>query len=202
MYKNNENQAEAWVNEKILQILQEDETLAGSLCHDGLLADQVTNPGFADYLADLVIERLQGRKPSRENIRSILRGHAMVRRDVQGTMMTQRTELWERYPLEALLRLLWRNRREEGEIIFLRGNEPVDRRPCFWRAETRREGDKWVLTCRDEAGRNKLYMTTACEGYEMDRKTFGHELRDFLGFHEGSVWLSHLEKVQVTEVTE
>ena len=202
MNKHNENRAEAWVNEKIRQILHENPVLAEGLLSEALDADMVANPDFADYLGDLVLQRLDGREPTMANIRAILQGHAVVREDAKGRMVIQRTELWERYPLEALLRLLWRTRKRSGEVIFLRGREPVGDYPVLWRAEVRREGEDWVLVCQDEDRRNYMYLTTAYQDYELDWKTFGHELRDFLGFHEGTVWLSNQYKQCVKEVTE
>lgn len=114
-------------------------------------------------------------------------------------LTTKREDTWERYPLEALLHLLWKQRNTETNIRFMRGNAGLSEPPIPWEVVIQKNYNSSILLCYDEARCNYLYLSLSENSYEISIDRFMYELQDFLEFEEDSIWLFQAASVRVKE---
>lgn len=150
----------------------------------GVALDRLSDPGYADYLGDLLVQELGPRVNDDAAVERVLNRISSVRCHCHGQMNGTITDRWERYPLEAMLRLIWRNRRSCWHARFLKGDWRAETMPDMWHMEVRGEGNRRVFHCSSLA--DGSYFVCVLSDY----KQFGDDLRQFLQLHCGSVWLS------------
>ena len=176
------------------RMLVQDQDLAQAYGQAGIDTNNLWDPEHAYYLADAPYA-----KPS-QNMEQVLRTHLCNCLKSGGYLQTQTIEQWERYPLEFLIRLLWRMRDTEGEVQFLRGDAGIHEPPIMWKAELCWEQGERVLYCYDEENRNRMFMTLRYAGQWLDPKEFFSELQSFLRFPEDAVWICNHSTRKIEEV--
>ena len=188
------NRKENTMTKQVKQILEQDASLKLALRQAGVEIEHLWDPEFAHYLMDAPYAK-SGKEPEQ-----ILKTHLAVCEETSGTLRTQTTEEWERYPLEAMIRLLWRMRETNGEVLFMRGDAGKSSPPILWKAELSWEQGSRVLNCYDEEHRCRLYMVLSCPDYILTRSKFFADVQDFLDFPEGTVWICSHTKRKIMEV--
>ncbi len=185
MYEYHLTKEESRIAGYLRNMLVHDEELQQRLEDAGIMHEDLTDPGHPCYLADMI--DAEGESLMKD-IRKVLDG-MLEQRDDEIWLTTTRTDHWDRYALEAMLRQLWRMREQEGELCFLRGDYSRNSPPMFWRVQIQREQSDMVLRCFDEDRRNYMYYLLSGSGREVDYEEFCREMREFLGFDEETVWL-------------
>lgn len=172
------------------EVLANDLPLLVGFLDAGVEPDRLEDPDYADYLGDLLVQELGEEVSDAAAVRRVLQEQHRRRRGYRDRFVGQVTDVWERYPLEDLLRLVWRHREEAIQLCFLKGDRPRDEMPEFWHLELRREGARQMLYCHAAFAPDFLRMVLTDTWYATDRAAFEETLRDFLEIENGTVWLS------------
>ena len=192
------NQKEAQVLKKIKQILDTHPELMASFTEDGIHPMRLWEPCDTYYILD----RTVGNSLDEHRLCRLMDMHRAEFRQVDGRMTTQTTEEWERYPVDALIRLLWRMRELDGEVLFMRGGITDNKPLILWKAETYSEDGKRVFRCYDENRSNYMYAVLHAPHFSLSKQEFFTEMRDFLNFEENTVWVSSGTTFGIMEVSE
>lgn len=179
---------------QLLKALQENPNLADELRQAGMDPEFLQDPQDVCYMLD------KPKANPKDSMYDLLDAHLEHFRQEEGEMETQTTDTWGRYPLEAMIRLIWRMRHQDGEITFMRGNAGVDSPPIFWYAQIQWEHNDRVLRCFDECHSNFMYLVIESTNYTITPQKFTAEMRDLLNFPEDAVWISRETITRITEV--
>lgn len=196
------NRKETETLRKIRRILDDTPGLAEEFLKEGIHPQRMWDPQDTYYILDQIPSRAASNMSADQQIRQILGKHRTDFHQVEGNMLTQATEEWERYPLESLFRLLWRMRETDCEVRFMRGGATKNKPLILWRAEIFTEQGNRVLRCFDEHRHNFMYMTLTAPNFTMQRQYFLDEMRSFLHFEEGTIWISNGATFGILEVSE
>ena len=111
-------------------------------------------------------------------------------------MMGTIQDFWECYPMDAFLRLIWRNRKTPAQLRFLKGE--------WWRRES---PDMWHLQIRDTGESTELICTSFVDGsyvqmiltgpYGPNFHDFCQSMREFLDIAYDTVWLSDVTNIRM-----
>ena len=193
------NKKESKLLQKIRDLLLNDPSLTEALEKADIEPQRLWDPQDACYVLDQALPRHEA---EHQQVRSLLRDHIQDMEDSFGEMTTETIDHWERYPLESLIHLLWRMRELNGEVIFMRGGASDNKPLTIWKAEIDSEQGSRVMRCYDYNRRNFMYATLQSPDFSMSRSEFIREMRDFLDFEEGTVWISNGTTFGILEVTE
>jgi hypothetical protein len=188
------NHKEIALMKQLQQALEENPKLAETLRDAGIEAETLWDHENPTYVLDSPYAKTD------QDVASILKSHVDSYLNETGHMVTQTIEHWERYSLDAMLRLLWRMRHRDGDLIFMRANAGIDEPPIPWRVETRWEQGDYVLRCYDVEHRNFMYMVLSEDKNRLTRGTFFKEMKEFLNISCGAVWISTTSKHSIMEV--
>lgn len=180
--------------QQIQKALEENPHLADTLRDAGIEPESLWDHENPVYVLDSPFAK------NSQTVEEILESHVASYLNETGHMITQTVEHWERYSLDAMLRLLWRMRNQDGDLIFMRTNAGVDEPPIPWRAETRWEQGDYVLRCYDDDHRYFMYLVFSEGKHRLTRGTFIKEMKEFLNITSGAVWISTVSKYSITEV--
>lgn len=192
------NQKEAQMLKKIKQILDTHPELMASFTEEGIHPMRLWEPCDTYYILDRSLDKTV----DTQRLCRLLERHRAEFRQVDGRMTTQTTEEWERYPLDALLRLIWRLREVDGEVTFMRGGVADNKPLTIWKAETYSEQGNRVLRCYDEQRSHYMYAVLRAPNFSLSKQEFFEEMRDFLDFEEGTIWVSSGTTFGILEVSE
>ena len=191
MKKYNMTRKEINLMEDMKQTLELNPLLAEELRNADMEPDTLWDPLDTRYILDRKHLKARSGDPAFVQAEKLLRSHMEFFQDESGHLVTRTTDEWKRYPLEAMLRLLWRMRDIVGEVLFMRGNAGYDQPPLVWHACISIEDDgNRSIRCYDEERHNYMYMLLHNRHYTATRQHFFDEMRDFLGFDEDAVWIS------------
>ena len=177
---------------QLLKALQENPNLADELRQAGMDPEFLQDPQDVCYMLD------KPKANPKDSMYDLLDAHLEHFRQEDGEMETQTTDTWGRYPLEAMIRLLWRMRDRDGELTFMRGNAGIDSPPIFWYAQFQWERNDRVLRCYDEFHSNFMYLVIESTDHGINQEKFMDEMLDFLKFPEGAVWICSESATRIT----
>lgn len=188
--------AQSCVERHLRNMIAHDEELQRRLEDADILQEDLCNPCHPCYICDMIDAESENLTAEIQKMLECI----LEQRDKEIWLTSTRTDHWERYALEAMLRQLWRMREQEGEVQFLRGDCCRTSPPMFWRAQFQREQNNMVLRCFDEDRRNFMYYLISAPGREADYDDFCREMREFLEFDEETVWLQAYTEFRVEGV--
>lgn len=179
------------------RVFESDPHLRNQFIHSGVSILQLEDPDYADYLGDWLVQELGGRVTDCNAVRQALRKQLRIRSGCTGSILGTVTDRWERYPLESMLRLIWRHRREPWQMRFLKGEWYAEDLPDMWQLEIRPEGNRHILHCHSYADGSYLQTVISGDPFAADYSDFCQSIREFLDIRCGTVWLSGLTTIRM-----
>lgn len=185
---------ETTLQKQLLNALKENPNLADELRQAGMDPQFLQNPQDVCYMLD------KSKANAKDSIYDLLDAHLEHFRKEEGEMKTVTTDSWGRYPLDAMIHLLWRMRDMDGEVIFMPGNAHTETSPAVWRVTIGWEQNSRVLRCCHKERRCYMYLLLKDKDHSLTQKDFIKEMREFLQFPEDAVWVHRSSTKHIAEV--
>ena len=145
-----------------------------------------------DYLAHKLGDRVVQHDAVLNEMHEWLTQHTACHAHIIGTIQ----DFWRRYPLDAFLRLVWRNRKSPSQLHFLKGAWQGSKFPDMWHLQIRNQGSSTELICSSFADNSYIQMLLTGP-YAPRFQDFRRHMREFLDIPCDTVWLSDITNIRM-----